>query len=83
MPGNTISHQIMTSTVAIVAGAIAAFAYLFLRLLITWTQDVREPPAIETGLPFIGPLVGMIREKSRLHVRLRYAAPNSPPLGSR
>ncbi|KAK8042437.1 hypothetical protein PG994_012920 [Apiospora phragmitis] len=61
----------MASTVAIVTGAIAAFTYLFLRLLSHWTQDAREPPAIETRWPFIGPLIGMIREKSRFHLRLR------------
>lgn len=71
----------MIPAVAIAAGAIAALAYLFLRLLITWTQDVREPPAIETGLPFIGSLIDMIREKSRLHVRLRYAPPQHPRPG--
>ncbi|KAK7956418.1 cytochrome P450 [Apiospora aurea] len=61
----------MASTLAIVAGAIVALLYVFLRLLLYCTQDAREPPAIETGWPFIGPLVGMLREKSRLHFRLR------------
>ncbi|KAI1084146.1 cytochrome P450 [Whalleya microplaca] len=27
------------------------------------TQDAREPPAIVTGVPFFGPLIGMTREK--------------------
>ncbi|KAK7974518.1 hypothetical protein PG989_016366 [Apiospora arundinis] len=61
----------MAATVAIYVGAIGAFLYMFLRVILYSTQDAREPPAIETGLPFIGPLVGMIKEKSRFHFRLR------------
>ncbi|KAI1868481.1 uncharacterized protein JN550_006397 [Neoarthrinium moseri] len=60
----------MSPTVALVVGAIAT-TYLFLRLLLRLTQDASEPPAIETGIPFLSPLIGMIREKSRFHVRLR------------
>ncbi|KAH8883487.1 cytochrome P450 [Thozetella sp. PMI_491] len=60
----------MAPVVAIVFGGFAA-AYLSLRLLLYWTQDPREPPAILTEVPFIGPLVGIIREKSRFHIRLR------------
>ncbi|KAK0713606.1 cytochrome P450 [Lasiosphaeria miniovina] len=31
----------------------------------------KEPPAILTGIPFLGPIAGMIREKSRFYIRLR------------
>ncbi|KAM0810028.1 putative Cytochrome P450 [Seiridium cardinale] len=58
------------ATVTIAAGAIAA-TYLFFRFLLHLTQSAREPPAIATGLPFLSPLIGMIREKASFHVRLR------------
>ncbi|KAI1849101.1 hypothetical protein JX266_005062 [Neoarthrinium moseri] len=60
----------MLPTVTLAVGVIAT-TYMFLRLLLRLTQDAREPPAIVTGLPFLSPIIGMIREKSRFHVRLR------------
>lgn len=60
----------MPSIAVVTLGGVTA-AYLFLRLILYLTQDAREPPAILTGVPFFGPLVGMIREKSDFHVRLR------------
>ncbi|KAK3326670.1 cytochrome P450 [Apodospora peruviana] len=58
---------------AAVSYAFGGFAatYLFLLVLLHLTQDAREPPAILTEIPFLGPLVGMIREKSRFYIRLR------------
>ncbi|KAG8163072.1 hypothetical protein KVR01_007550 [Diaporthe batatas] len=60
----------MQSILLVVLGSFTA-VYVFLRLVLYLTQDRREPPAILTGIPFIGPLVGMIRERSDFHVRLR------------
>ncbi|XXH02880.1 hypothetical protein Hte_009268 [Hypoxylon texense] len=60
----------MAPTVAIAFGGIVA-TYFFLRFLLHFTQDAREPPAIETEIPFFGPLIGMFREKSRFYLRLR------------
>ncbi|KAJ4392035.1 hypothetical protein N0V93_005656 [Gnomoniopsis smithogilvyi] len=54
----------------LVCGGIVC-AYVFHRFLLQFTQHAKEPPAIETGIPFITPLVGMIREKSKYYVRLR------------
>lgn len=51
--------------------------YIFLRIVLHLTQDVREPPAIEKAIPFLSPMIGMIREKSRYYVRLRLV-PKSP-----
>ncbi|KAL2132051.1 hypothetical protein VTI74DRAFT_4280 [Chaetomium olivicolor] len=59
----------MTPLTLVLSGLAAT--YLFLRALLHFTQDAKEPPAILTALPFIEPLVGMIREKSRFHTRLR------------
>lgn len=47
-------------------------AYVFLRLLLQFTQHAQEPPVIEASIPFLTPLVGMIREKSEYHLRLRF-----------
>ena len=60
----------MPSVVVIVFGVFTAI-YVFLRLILHLTQDAREPPPILTSVPFIGPLVGMLREKSNFHLRLR------------
>jgi hypothetical protein len=60
----------MLSSVTLVIG-VATSTYLLLRLLLHLTQDATEPPAILTELPFASPLIAMIREKSRLHIRLR------------
>lgn len=45
--------------------------YVFLRLLLHATQDPNEPPTIETAIPFLAPVIGMVREKSRYYPRLR------------
>ncbi len=62
----------MAPTISLVFGGLAA-TYIFLRCLLTLTQDAKEPPAILTSVPFVQPLVGMIREKSRFYTRLRDA----------
>lgn len=59
------------TTFSLVLGGLSA-TYLFLRFLLNFTQDAKEPPAILTGVPFFQPLVGMIREKSRFYIRLRF-----------
>ncbi|KAL2163564.1 hypothetical protein VTH06DRAFT_5622 [Thermothelomyces fergusii] len=60
----------MAPTVSLVLGGLAA-TYVFLRVLLNLTQDAREPPAILTDIPFVQPLIGMIREKASLYIRLR------------
>ncbi|KAI0392016.1 cytochrome P450 [Xylariaceae sp. FL0594] len=56
-------------SVKLVLNALAA--YLFLHLLRYLTQDAREPPSIANLVPFVSPLVGMAREKSKFYLRLR------------
>lgn len=60
----------MAHTIGLVFGVFAA-SYLFLRVLLSLTQDAKEPPAVLTGIPFMQPLVGMIREKGSFYIRLR------------
>ncbi|KAI2466902.1 cytochrome P450 [Annulohypoxylon bovei var. microspora] len=60
----------MTSTLALVLGSAAA-AYIFFYALLHFTQDSKEPPAIETSLPFISPLLGFIPGRQTFFVNLR------------
>lgn len=62
----------MILSLPVVFGSLAA-TYVFLRLLLYWTQDANEPPAIVTGIPFLGPLIGMARQKSGYYNQLRCA----------
>ena len=61
----------MSHIISIALGGLAV-TYLFFRALLLFTQDAREPPAILTALPFVSPVVAMIRWKSRLHSHLRF-----------
>jgi hypothetical protein len=60
----------MASTLALVLGFVAA-AYVFLSALLRFTQDSKEPPAIETSIPFISPLLGLISGMQKFTVNLR------------
>ncbi|KAI1630816.1 cytochrome P450 [Biscogniauxia mediterranea] len=60
----------MTPSLSVVFGSLAA-TYVFLRFLLYLTQDAKEPPAIVTGIPFVGPLIGMARQKSGYYNQLR------------
>lgn len=60
----------MTSTLALVLGSVGA-AYVFLSALLHFTQDSKEPPPIETTIPFISPLLGLIPGMQRFFVKLR------------
>lgn len=55
---------------SVVFGGLVA-TYLFVRFYLHITQDAREPPAIETHLPFLGPFIRMIKEKHKFHIHLR------------
>ncbi|KFA54643.1 hypothetical protein S40293_02254 [Stachybotrys chartarum IBT 40293] len=61
----------MDTPVITVVGCAAVTVYVALRLLLKLTQHAKEPPAILTGIPFLGPLPGMLREKSNFYLRLR------------
>jgi hypothetical protein len=62
----------MTPTISAVAAGIAA-VYLSLRFVLYITQYSKEPPTVLTGIPFVSPLLGMIREKSDFYLRIRFA----------
>lgn len=45
--------------------------YVFLWALLHLTQHANEPPAVSTSIPFLGPILGMARHKSRFHAHVR------------
>jgi len=55
----------------VVALAGAVTAYLLLRALVRLTQDSREPPMVETTVPFISPILGMGSKKADYYTYLR------------
>ncbi|GAB1317462.1 hypothetical protein MFIFM68171_07672 [Madurella fahalii] len=60
----------MASTLA-VAGASLVAVYIFLRALLSLTQDPREPQAIENGIPFLSPILAMMNKKSKFYSEMR------------
>lgn len=44
--------------------------YAFLWALLHFTQDAREPAPMLTTIPFISPILGMVRHNSRLYTHL-------------
>ncbi|KAK7995167.1 cytochrome P450 [Apiospora arundinis] len=60
-----------------VAFGILATTYCFFHFLLYATQDPREPRAILTTIPYLQPLLRMIKEKSGLHLSLnqKYGLP--------
>lgn len=55
----------------IVCFVVLAATYAFLRARISATQDPKEPTPVTGPIPFISPLVGLIREKEGYYVRIR------------
>jgi hypothetical protein len=58
----------MAVLVLYVSGAIAF--YIFLRCLLAFTHDAKEPVALATEIPFLSPLIGM-RKKARFNIDIR------------
>ncbi|KAM7184866.1 Cytochrome P450 [Rhypophila sp. PSN 637] len=52
-----------------VVAVVFTAVWLFLHALLRVTQDPREPPALSTTIPFLGPVIGMIKEGPRFHLR--------------
>lgn len=60
----------MPSTL-VVAVAGATTVYVLLRALLRLTQDSREPPVVETTIPFISPILGMGSKKGEFYTFMR------------
>jgi len=65
----------MTSTITLVISIVTG-AYAFFAALLRFTQDAKEPPAIETWIPFLSPLLGLILGMQKFTIRLRLVASN-------
>lgn len=44
--------------------------YVFLRYLLAFTQDNKEPVALATKIPFLSPIMGM-RKKAKFYLDMR------------
>lgn len=64
----------MSGIVVPLSVALAAI-YIALQVYIRATQDPREPPVVETALPFVTPILGL--RKHTYYDYLRYAPPVS------
>jgi len=60
----------MTSSLVLVVGIMAA-TYVFLSALLHFTQDSKEPSAIETSIPFMSPLLGFLPGMQKYFMKLR------------
>ncbi|CAN8101260.1 unnamed protein product [Discula destructiva] len=50
---------------------VLAATYVFLRALLRFTQLEKEPPAVSSLIPFIGPVIKMAKHKSGFHANIR------------
>ncbi|KAI0388634.1 cytochrome P450 [Xylariaceae sp. FL0594] len=66
----------MWSQLAAAVGVVIA-TYVFFHALLHVTHDSREPPLVATSIPYIRPILGMLRQSSRYHNYLRdkYSVP--------
>lgn len=48
-----------------------AATYAFLHARVRATQDPKEPKPITGPIPFVSPLIGLIREKEGYYLRIR------------
>lgn len=58
---------------SLLVGALLGTAclYALLRSVLRLTQDAREPPSVEDGIPFLGPVISMLTQKSQLYPNLK------------
>jgi hypothetical protein len=65
----------MELTLTLVLFTLPVF-YIGLSLLLHLTQDPQEPPVVDTIIPFLSPMLGMVRKKTNYYVELRYFSPS-------
>lgn len=51
----------LPNSASVTAVSAAAVTYVFLWMLLRLTQNAKEPPAVLTTLPFVSPILGMVR----------------------
>jgi hypothetical protein len=60
------------STVFAAAFTIVAATYGALQVLLNATQDAKEPPTVPALIPFVSPMIGLSKKKSKYYTELRY-----------
>lgn len=60
-----------SSAAVLVLGGIAA-TYVFFRALLHLNQDSKEPPVVSSSIPFLSPILGMIRWSMDYYPHMRY-----------
>jgi hypothetical protein len=60
------------STILAAAFTIAAVIYGALHVLLSATQDAKEPPIVPAAIPFVSSIIGLSKKKSRYYTELRY-----------
>jgi len=63
------------STLSVALLSTLTFAYGFLWAILYFTHDGDEPPLVLTTIPFISPILGMLKWKTRFYNRIRYTNP--------
>jgi len=56
---------------AAIIGVVAA-AYALLRALLNSSQSPQEPPPVLTTIPFLGPIIDMVRWGAEFYVKLKF-----------
>lgn len=65
------SQAAMSSSAVLAAVGAVASAYVFLWALLQFTQDSREPPAVLQTIPFLSPILGMMRWSMEFYPHMR------------
>jgi hypothetical protein len=60
------------STILAAAFTITAVIYGALHVLLSATQDAKEPPIVPAAIPFVSSIIGLSKKKSRYYTELRY-----------
>ena len=55
---------------AVIGLSSLATTYVFLRVLLSYTHDEKEPAAVATEIPFLSPMIGMAK-KAKFYTHLR------------
>jgi hypothetical protein len=61
----------MSNSVVVAALGGVAASYVFLWALLHLTQDNKEPPVVSSSIPFISPILGMIRWSMDFYPHMR------------
>ncbi|KAK4206355.1 putative 25-hydroxycholesterol 7-alpha-hydroxylase [Rhypophila decipiens] len=73
---NPLSEVAMSHPILVVAAGTAVATYMLLSSLLRLTQDPKEPPLVLSTLPFLSPILGMVKWSMDFYVHMRETYPN-------